>query len=214
MSNAADPGPRVCEGDRTASAVHGALGQALDRIRCGVIVTSSARRPLFINTHAHRVLAKGDALMLVDGVLHARATDDTKRLQHALDNTAESTGATTVTLAIQSTNVANPLSLHVVRIHGTMPDTRDAVLFVCDPSITLTVSQSSLRALFGLTRAEAVFADLLVQGCSLETAADRLCVSIHTARTHVKRIMLKTDTGRQGELLRLLLVIAGMVCLD
>ena len=61
---------------------------------------------------------------------------------------------------------------------------------------------------------EAVLADLMIQGCSLESAADRLCVSIHTARTHLKRILLKTDTGRQAELLRLMFVCAGVVALD
>lgn len=214
MSNAADPGPRALECDRTAVAVHSALGQALDRIRCGVIVTSIARRPCFINAHAHGVLAKRDALMLVDGVLHARMAEDTKRLQRALDAVAESQSATTVTLSIQSATLVNKLCMHVLHVHNNAADSTDAVLFVCDPTITLTVSQPSLRTLFGLTRAEAVFADLIGQGCSLETAADRLCVSIHTARTHVKRIMLKTDTGRQGELLRLMFVCAGVVSLD
>jgi DNA-binding CsgD family transcriptional regulator len=202
------------EPDPPAASIQSALKHALHRIQCGVIVTSAARRPVFINAHAQCVLSRKDALMIVDGVLHAKMAEDTRLLQRALDSTASGT-PDAVTVPIRGEDSARRISVHVVGVPPRRPDdSRDALLFVCDPAVTLEVSQPALRTLFGLTRAEAVLAELMIQGYSLESAANRLCVSIHTARTHMKRILLKTDTGRQGELLRLMFVCAGIVALD
>ena len=68
--------------------------------------------------------------------------------------------------------------------------------------------------MFGLTRAEGSLAILIANGKTLEEIAASLYISIHTARTHLKRILLKTDTGRQAELLRLILSCSGQVRLD
>jgi len=188
-----------------------ALQHALNRINCGVILTPVTRRPSFINTHAHAVLSKRDALQLVDGVLHARTAEETQLLQRALSDHA---GATCTTLTLRTGDLTRSVGVHVLRMPDAGGERVDSVLFLTDPRITPAVSQSSLRALFGLTRAEAVLAELLVQGHSIEAAADRLCVSVHTARTHVKRILLKTDTGRQGELVRVMVLCAGLFALD
>jgi DNA-binding CsgD family transcriptional regulator len=45
----------------------------------------------------------------------------------------------------------------------------------------------------------------LLQGESVEEAAEDLHVSVNTARTHVKSMFDKTDTHRHRELLRILL---------
>jgi len=37
---------------------------------------------------------------------------------------------------------------------------------------------------------------------------------VNTARTHLKRILLKTDTGRQAELVRVLMRCSGYVKVD
>jgi DNA-binding CsgD family transcriptional regulator len=210
LSDGAESGEAVSQGWRSA-AMQTALQHALNRIQCGVILTSVTRRPSFINTHAHAVLSKRDALLLIDGVLHARTVEDTQRLQRAL---ASEESATCTTLSLQTGDLTRRVGVHVLRLPDSEAGRLDSVLFLSDPRITPVVSQSSLRALFGLTRAEAVFADLLVQGHSIEAAADRLCVSVHTARTHVKRILLKTDTGRQGELVRVMVLCAALFALD
>jgi DNA-binding CsgD family transcriptional regulator len=62
------------------------------------------------------------------------------------------------------------------------------------------VDESLLRKLYGLTRGEAALATILLKGKSIEEAAAELFISPHTARTHLKRIFMKTDTHRQTEL--------------
>ena len=56
--------------------------------------------------------------------------------------------------------------------------------------------------------ADMVVEELLRQGKSIEDAAAELFISAHTARTHLKRIFLKTDTHRQPELVvRMMMIV-------
>jgi DNA-binding CsgD family transcriptional regulator len=68
-----------------------------------------------------------------------------------------------------------------------------------------------MRALYGLTPAEARLADLLLEGCEVREAADRLRTTLETARFHLKRVLAKTGTRRQTELMRLMLSLPGVV---
>jgi len=45
---------------------------------------------------------------------------------------------------------------------------------------------------------------LLLEGCTLTEAAERLEVQVSTVRTQLKSIFWKTGTHRQGELMKLL----------
>ncbi len=62
-----------------------------------------------------------------------------------------------------------------------------------------------LESLYLLTPAEARLADLLADGLDLKECSETLNISVHTARTHLKRIFDKTDTHRQSSLVRLIL---------
>lgn len=61
------------------------------------------------------------------------------------------------------------------------------------------------RDLFEFTSSEALVAAQLFQGRSPKEAADNLRLSLHTVRTHMKSIFVKTGTSRQPTLLSLLL---------
>jgi DNA-binding CsgD family transcriptional regulator len=78
-------------------------------------------------------------------------------------------------------------------------------LFVSDPDRTTTPPTEWLRHLHGFTEAESRLVLSLVNGASLTETADRLGITRNTARTHLQRALLKTDTNRQGELIRLVL---------
>jgi DNA-binding CsgD family transcriptional regulator len=78
-------------------------------------------------------------------------------------------------------------------------------VFICDPQQNGVTTDETLHRLYGLTRAEAHLALLLAQGTRLVEASKILGITPETARTHVKRIFSKTDTGGQVELVHLLL---------
>ena len=58
---------------------------------------------------------------------------------------------------------------------------------------------------FGLTAAEAKVAEDLIAGWSPKQIAERQGRSLHTVRSHLARLMSKTQTGRQADLLRKLM---------
>jgi DNA-binding CsgD family transcriptional regulator len=86
------------------------------------------------------------------------------------------------------------------------PEPPAAIVFVTDPERTPLPSDHEIRALFGLTMAEARLARTLADGLSLETAASRLGVRVGTVRTRLKSIFEKTGCHRQADLVRLILV--------
>ena len=55
------------------------------------------------------------------------------------------------------------------------------------------------------TAAEARVAALFVAGQSLRDIAERLGISLHTVRQHMKKIQAKTDTNRQASLVQRML---------
>jgi DNA-binding CsgD family transcriptional regulator len=62
-----------------------------------------------------------------------------------------------------------------------------------------------LRQRYMLTPAEARLAAALATGVTLKTAAERLYISLNTARTHLARVYDKTGVRRQAELLLVLM---------
>ena len=80
-----------------------------------------------------------------------------------------------------------------------------AILFITDPEEAAVVRRESLRQDFGLTPAEAGFTREILKADGLQAAADRLGISLTTARTHLAHVFGKTGTRRQAELVRLIL---------
>lgn len=80
-------------------------------------------------------------------------------------------------------------------------------VFLADESMRPASRTELLKMLFELTPAEAHLAERLAGGSSLTEAADSLGIAVGTARTQLKSVFSKTDTSRQAELVRLLLLM-------
>jgi DNA-binding CsgD family transcriptional regulator/PAS domain-containing protein len=79
------------------------------------------------------------------------------------------------------------------------------LLLVTDPDAqSAPTTPDTLTRMFGLTEAEAVIVMHLEQELPLTAVATRMSISVETARTHLKRILTKTQTHRQQDLLLLL----------
>jgi DNA-binding CsgD family transcriptional regulator len=94
--------------------------------------------------------------------------------------------------------------------HASALDGPVALLLVHDPE-QRSLHAPVLAELFGFTSAEAVVAAHLASGLSVAEVAQRQGVSVATVRTQVARLLSKTHTCRQGELLSLLWRVAGGV---
>ena len=71
------------------------------------------------------------------------------------------------------------------------------------PEHQRTAQPDSLRKAFGLTEQEALIAVRLCEGLSLREISEATERSYETVRTHMKSILQKTGTSRQGELIAL-----------
>jgi DNA-binding CsgD family transcriptional regulator len=86
-----------------------------------------------------------------------------------------------------------------------------AVVFLDDPTRRPTASIRVLCKLFGLTPGQARVLALLVAGRSLQDAASQLGISAQTAKTHLKALLLRTETHRQADLVRLVMSSPGVL---
>lgn len=95
----------------------------------------------------------------------------------------------------------------------------DAPLLFCRPSVLVEIrdlaapdlpAEGWLAQCLELTGAEARVAGLLLSGLDRAAIAEHLGVAGNTVRTHLARLMSKTDTHRQSELVQLLGRVAAL----
>lgn len=80
-----------------------------------------------------------------------------------------------------------------------------AIVFISDPGAPAGDAIVEVMDAYGLTPSEKRLVNELLAGRSLQEAADVLNIKRATSRNRLARIMAKTDTRRQGELLQLIL---------
>jgi DNA-binding CsgD family transcriptional regulator len=81
-----------------------------------------------------------------------------------------------------------------------------AIIFVHDPSARIDLEPATLQELYGLTAAEARIATLIARGRTVADICALLSVSANTVRTHIKRLLHKTETRTQSQLVQVLLI--------
>jgi DNA-binding CsgD family transcriptional regulator len=105
-----------------------------------------------------------------------------------------------------------PLQVVVIPFcSGSLMNESEAAALVqfSDPSAIPCSRAAVLKALYGLTPTESRLADLLLQGLDVRKTADQMRITLETARFNLKRILAKTGTCRQAELMRLMLSLPG-----
>jgi DNA-binding CsgD family transcriptional regulator len=86
------------------------------------------------------------------------------------------------------------------------------IAFVVKRHLERRVCPLCLRDAFGFTEREAELAALVASGRPLQDAADRLGISVATARTHLRHIFLKAGIESQNELVALVAASAFGTC--
>lgn len=187
--------------------------EILDRLQRGVFLVDETGLIYFANQTAERMLARGNGLRVKDKLLHADRSEDAARLLATIASCVEtaSTGAGKPggRVRVSRGQGLRPLSVLVIPLRPQAPWSRlyrpSAILFVSDPDSHVEIRSESLRAEFGMTRAEAALALEILACEGLQEAADRLHITLSTARTHLAHVFRKTGTRRQTELVRLIL---------
>jgi DNA-binding CsgD family transcriptional regulator len=170
---------------------------ALDRVAGGVALFDERGAARHLNREAERILNLGDGLtrrILEDGA-RAAIEADPLRAPHfsASEHVARPSGRPPFVLQFAPLPPANDFS-HEVR----------AICFLTDPEAEARLDVTLLQQLYGITPAEARLAERLCAGDTLAGAAARCAITEATAKTQLARLFEKTGTGRQADLLRLL----------
>jgi DNA-binding CsgD family transcriptional regulator len=192
-------------------AVTNSLGAAAAAAGFAVLLVTGDCRVVFANAKAEDLVRRQTGLRHERGRLAAATPALTARL-HALARQAASpkTGKAHADGTLELCRGASrpPLLGHVIplapnRTTASLEFGRPAAaLFVIDPAANLDATVQRFAVQFGLTGAETRILVELVRGNGLLSAATQLKVTEATARTHTKRILAKTGTCRQTELIR------------
>jgi DNA-binding CsgD family transcriptional regulator/PAS domain-containing protein len=183
----------------------------LNGLNLGIILLSGDGRAVFTNRAADEMVRANDGLLLHHGQLAASNREPDAGLRRLVRYATAPVDVGDCPPGVLVTRPSGRPPFHVTAsplrrtprpLVGTTPPA--AVVLITDPERQRPVAADSLRHTYGLTPREAVLAIALGQGQTLDEAAEQLQMRYETARTHLRRILSKTETSRQTELALLL----------
>lgn len=190
-----------------------AAREALHELAVGVILLDRRGRVIFKNQIAEAVLERSP-LLRSDGetTLGASHRGDHYQLQNAIARALrgldEDPGGNGAELQLASED-GEALVVRVMPLFGrdrpVLGSDAAVGIFLHDLSRVCVHDADDLAARFSLTAAEALLCQALLEGRTLNEHAARTRINRETARTHLKRVLTKTGTRRQAELVAFLM---------
>jgi DNA-binding CsgD family transcriptional regulator len=182
----------------------------------GVIALDAEGRITHLSAPAKHLLDQQDGIRVQASRLEATYPAENCRLQEMLTMTGQiwenPHQLPCNTLLLSRKSHEKPLHLVVFPFVSSgllVEDQPQMLVFLSDSSSKPASRAAVLRALYDLTPTESRLADLLLQGLEVREAADLLRTTLETTRFHLKRVLAKTGTHRQTELIRLMLSLPG-----
>ncbi|HEY1708168.1 MAG TPA: helix-turn-helix transcriptional regulator [Rhizomicrobium sp.] len=187
-------------------AVHSGFEDFLTQSPNAVFIVSTNGKLRHVNPAGETLLTASRGLTVQGGVLRAADPTAARELQALIGMAGEPDAERRRGGAMLLSGQHAPISLTV------MPGRSKRVpLFQPDPAVLVCaidleagtdVPEQRLREVFGLSRAECRVAEQLLQGRDTRETAQALGLSYNTVRAHLVRMLAKTDTNRQTELIR------------
>ncbi|MBY6240124.1 helix-turn-helix transcriptional regulator [Methylosinus sp. Sm6] len=185
------------------------MTEALDALRCGVILTNERAAVLHVNRAAEKMLQRDGCLECVRGILRAKRSPAREEMKTAIAVAArDEAGIGQAGVAIHLTAPeCSPVFAHILPLIGSELRTRlkpeaTAAVFIGSPAQD-DDGADLLRQAFDLTRGETRVVASLLAGRTLNETAAELGIAQTTVKTHLKAIFAKTGVGRQADLIRL-----------
>jgi DNA-binding CsgD family transcriptional regulator len=197
---------------------HGQFAElALDSMSTAAFLVSSAGHIQHMNELAAAFVQRADGLRLEGPVLTASNATEREQLRFLIAGAASTDKKRAHTVPGGALNISRlgtqpPLQVAVLPVPESIRSAwlvSCALVFVSDPAASPKSRGAFMRMLYGLTPTECRLADLLLGGMEVRAVADHLGITIETARFHLKRVLFKTGTHRQTELVRLMLSLPG-----
>lgn len=180
----------------------------LDRLSTGVLVTNRSSNVIYMNQTAAETIAADDGLSIGhEKVLRASTSADTNKLKEACQEIGDIEDENhVVALSIERPSMQEALKLILAPLNDASDEHEGRVIiFVSDASRKVFPSPEIIGNFFHLTPTESRLAWELVRGQRTEEMAEAMGITVSSARTYLKRVMEKTGTNRQVDLVMLLL---------
>lgn len=199
---------------------------ALDRLGSGVVLVDAARKVQFANQQAQGFFVRADTLLLgsvgsatpLQMRLHQRLAPFERSFQQAITQALQPleqdvTEHFSQALLLPADDGRPACVVHAVplaRSHSFASggSHAKAIVFLYDLQSVASVEPTLLCDLFGMTQAEARTALQLTLGGNIDQMAARLGIAPSTFKTQLQAAYMKSSTGRQADLLKLLLALA------
>lgn len=186
------------------------LGAALlEHVPTAVLVVDRTGRVVQVNPAARRLLARADGLTLRRGRLTAVRDEDTSAVERLLWVTvAAADVAAGGALALPRPAAGGAMRLMAVPLPRPQSpvagwDLPATLVFVTEPAAPAGPDLPALMARYRLTQAEGRVWAALLEGQTAGDMADAFGLSLPTIRTHLARLLAKTGTRRQLDLVRI-----------
>ena len=187
--------------------------ELLDANPLSIFVLDDKGYVLFANRAGRALAAADEGIVVTSEGLSLTMRDDDSKLQALIAQAATARGPDRAASggamrALRRSGkrpfaiLVSPLSRTALNVTTMQPS---VCVMIADSDSGAQLPDNLLRALYGMTRAEARLAARLAAGEDLQAAALNLGIAYPTARTQLAAIFKKTDTRRQGELVKVLL---------
>jgi len=181
--------------------------QLLDNLSCGVILFSDDGIPRVYNRIAERLCADAALGITLDDKQDLSTLP--AMLSQAIRNASPTYSSESKVSAFHLGEGDDQLSVFVSPMSQleAFRGTDQTMIAVCisKANVEETGMSSSLVALFGLSRAETRLVNALLDGDSIEQAAEKFFVSKNTLRVQLRSVFRKTQTRNQADLMRRIL---------
>lgn len=205
---------RLSEADERVGVFH----DALDRLTAGALLVDRSGRVLFVNAAAQSIAAERDGLSIDrEGTLRAARAHDTTLLTNLIREAVQTAAGEGLgsggVIALGRPSGRRPLQVTVTPSHTRSDRFHRAgasvLVFLHDPERHIDTDAALLRRMYGLSCGEVAVARLLMGDRTAGEIAAELGISTNTVRFHLKQLFAKTNTRRQSELVRLLVLTPG-----
>ncbi len=177
----------------------------------GIFFLGQKGQVTYQNVEARMFFTMQDGLRLRDGAVHIDNPKVRKKLDGFIDQIrsgGETDGPDNLAFAIPRKSNAHPYQLIVSKLPfntaraALNDDEVLAMAVISDPEDLGELKVELLRTFFGLSAAEARLARALYKFHVLPAAAKAIGISIHTARSELKKIFSKVGVNSQSALLK------------
>jgi DNA-binding CsgD family transcriptional regulator len=177
------------------------LASLLECLPLAAVIAGSDGRIAIANAKARQTLEQSDALCIEDGRIRLCCRILNPRFSELITGSA-CIGNRSMVMSVPQAGSRGAWLVQVKALDGSGADNGARLVSWFDPESSPAFDWNVLEAVYGLSPSEVRVVALLAGGDDLAGAADKLGITIDTARTHLKSTFRKMGLHRQQELVR------------